>query len=187
MKMKSKIIVSSLIIAAILLLTAPRIVGLDNRIGPVLPTQAIVDALDRLYDAIVGLSESPQPPQKEGFCEYFEIPRDSDEALFTVPEGKKFVLRKIYIYHESRDYGSEYTDWVLTVDDSVLFNGTMSVNEAPYIESHIKYKEKYSFVHDFPDECVVIESGQTLKALNLDLSYAFSLHITVIGYFCGAN
>jgi len=99
-----------------------------------------------------------------GFCEFFEIAPNSSQTILTVPEGKRFILLKLY---PSIPFTN--CNWELTI------NGDL------FIDGYISY---YQQVHDFPDQCVVINSGETLGVKNFaqDMYYN-TLRITVIGYF----
>jgi hypothetical protein len=139
--------------------------------GPPAPTMT---SLEGIYAAVSTASSGIA--EREGFCQYFEVPKNSTVEILTVPAGKRFVLLKL---HFTGPYLSHYTTWHLTVDDSLFIAGI--INEV------VRTTEtSYSPVHDFPDRCVVVNAGQTLRAVNEwdaggpDIPYK----VHVIGYFC---
>jgi hypothetical protein len=121
--------------------------------------------LQQVYDAAsAGINE------REGFCQYFEVPEDSNQVLLTVPAGKRFVLLKLHARNGPTDI------WSLTVNDNLFIDGT--ITDDGYQTGSVS-GEIMKFTHDFPDRCVVVDAGQTLKAVN-DYS---TLEITIIGYY----
>ena len=126
--------------------------------------------LQEIYDAASGGIN-----EREGFCQYFETPGDSNEVILTVPEGQRFVLLKLYCLC---DIGE---DWSLTVDGSLLINGK-SIIEVGY-QTHNVDGIIYKFMHDFPDRCVVVNAGQTLEVVNSHPNPSFKSKTTIIGYY----
>ncbi|MHC4397235.1 MAG: hypothetical protein ACYS1A_16480 [Planctomycetota bacterium] len=114
--------------------------------------------------------------EREGYCKPFVVPPDSNETILTVPDGNNFVLLKLHASHETRAY--EF--WSLQVDGNPLLDDYFSV--VSYTSS-IGYQHQAT--HDFPDRCVVVKCGETLKAVNLNNSVP--LYITLIGYFYDAT
>ncbi|MHC4132477.1 MAG: hypothetical protein ACYSSP_10575 [Planctomycetota bacterium] len=120
--------------------------------------------------------------EREGYCKPFVVPADSNVTIFTVPDGNNFVLLKLHASHESKGY--EF-GWSLNVDGNPLFDDYFNT-----IGTHPKgdtglYQAIHQTMHDFPDRCVVVKCGETLKAVNLSGSHP--LTITIIGYFYDAT
>lgn len=103
------------------------------------------------------------------FCKSLTVSPDTNEVILTVPENEQFVLLKLY----ADCFVSQ--DWHLDTDNEVLLAGTISVREGM---SGYVYK---TYVHDFPDSCVVVPAGKTLTAVNANMDY--ELKLTLIGYF----
>lgn len=106
---------------------------------------------------------------KEGYCKFVTVSGESTETIVVVPNGKRFVLRKLYA-------PAHYTSWQLTVND-VLFMDD-SINVLRYNSGDVP-SWVYQGIHDFPDQCVVLNSGQTLKAEN---SHTSDAKMMFIGY-----
>ena len=93
-----------------------------------------------------------------------------NDSLFIVPEGRQFVIRRIYSAPEL----TLSLDWYLAADNNSILDGSINlVGTGP--TGHI-----YSFKHDFPDLCLTIDSLETLNAVN---NTDGPLGMTVIGYF----
>jgi hypothetical protein len=165
----------------LILLVIVGIFGLSRLVAePTGQPHSVLTALQGIQDALITLAE--QPPVMgvktageidpnattiEGYCGDLELVADSNQVVFTVPLGRQFVLRKLYVYHKT----SQVTHlWQLTADDAVLVPGSI----AAFGQG----------VHDFPDNCVIVNAGETLKAVN-DWSYVF--HATIIGYLRNAE
>jgi len=120
----------------------------------------------------VAIAGKPRPsPIKEGFCQYFHVPNDSNEVICIVPSGERFVLRKLYCTTRN-------TDWALNVDDNVLIDGHINDFAWEKETNLTNYHYHSRFVHNFPDGCVVVEQGQTLQAVT-----THAIDLTIIGYF----
>lgn len=157
----------------LVLLVATIFFGLANA-GPDAPPHSIIAALQGIQEALLALSE---PEQKndvdtEGYCEYFETVEGSNQIAFIVPLEREFVLRKLYIAHRA---GYLNTKWQLMVDDNIFVDGSIM-----YVGTG---GENISGVHNFPDGCLVINAGETLKIINKIFDEGFFLKTTIIGYF----
>ena len=102
--------------------------------------------------------------KREGYIQHYEVKPGAvgvpgTKDFFTVPEGKQFVLTKVFLYNQNI---------YLTVDDETLIHGA--------------YFSRYDegLTEDFADKCIEIKSGQTLKAVNIS---GGNLRVTVVGYF----
>jgi hypothetical protein len=122
--------------------------------------QEFLKALDKIVYAIEHLPDAAEH-QKRGFHKVLEVPPVSEALILIVPRGQKFTLRKLYVYAPS------YNNWQLETDYDVFLNGQISAMG--------------DLMHDFPDKCVNVHSGQTLKANNFCQNYP--LKLTVVGYF----
>jgi hypothetical protein len=104
------------------------------------------------------------------FCKSLTVAPEANEVLVTVQEDQQFILLKLYAD------GSANQNWHLDVDNQVLLAGTISIEKLT--DGHL-YK---TYVHDFPDSCVVVPAGKTLTAVNKNAA-GWKLTLTVIGYF----
>jgi hypothetical protein len=102
--------------------------------------------------------------KREGYIKHYQVTpgaykAPSTKKFFTVPEGKQFVLTKVFLYNQNV---------YLTVDDETFI--------------HVAYFSRYDegLTEDFADKCIEIKSGQTLKAVNIS---GGNLRVTVVGYF----
>ena len=108
---------------------------------------------------LVGIGE------REAYLQNFNVPGNSITTCFTVPTGKRFVLRKMG-YDEIGHWDNPY--WYLTVNDNVFL-------------TPVWFDREFLWVTDFPDRCVVVNAGETLKIVNRHLSY--TIEIALLGYF----
>ena len=107
--------------------------------------------------------DSWNPHITEGFCRCFIVDSEESETLLVVPEGKSLVLLKCYAYVE---FGEGSAPWKLTVDDKFFIDGWFG----------------WLIMEDgFPDGCVVINAGETLKVVRG--SAGDLMRITLVGYF----
>jgi hypothetical protein len=125
--------------------------------GP--PGPAMV-TLTQIYEAVNG-----GVAQRQGFCRSIDVTGTATQAILTVPAGQEFVLLKLYA---SDLFGGS---WQLTSDSELLLDGDIT---------NKSYADRFGYIHDFPDRCVVVGEGKTLNAVGL-LSDN-TLHMTVIGY-----
>lgn len=139
--------------------------GLENN-GPPSP---VGRPFDRIHDAITS-----QNAEREGYCRTFVVPADSNQVIFTVPDGKRFVLLKLYYT------GSwQQMDWNLTVDDSLFINGGIVEFNANIVDVHLVWGFPIAGERDFPSRCAVVYAGETLSAS----SGSGTAKLTIIGYF----
>ncbi len=108
------------------------------------------------------------------FCKSLTLEPEVDEVIVAVPENERFVLLKLYADCDiSRN-------WHLDIDEQVLLAGTISFQVQT---GNFFYK---TYVHDFPDSCVVVPAGKTLTAVN-ENAMGCKFNLTVIGYLEQAN
>jgi hypothetical protein len=124
---------------------------------PNAPPAPTMRTLDEIYEAVNASASAVL--QREGYLKYVSVPPDSNETFFTVPDGKRFVMLKLFM---RQNVGT------LTVDDQVLIE-------------HWYLADNYGITDaDLPDGCVVVNAGETLKAENTGQQGAT---ITIVGYF----
>jgi hypothetical protein len=116
--------------------------------------------LTQIYEAVNG-----GVAQRQGFCRSLDVAGITTQTLVTVPAGKELVLMKLY----ASDTGGG--SWQLTSDSDLLLDGHIT---------NKSYTDRFGYIHDFPDRCVVVDAGKTLKAVGL--MDGNTVHLTVIGY-----
>ena len=141
--------------------------GLENN-GP---TSQMGRPFDRIHDAITS-----QNAEREGYCRTFVLPADSNQVIFTVPDGKRFVLLKLYTTGSagsSSSYG-----WNLTVDDGLFLYGSIADFDFEAIRETIVWGPlPVNASRDFPSRCAVVYAGETLTVAGS------GGEVTIIGYF----
>jgi len=140
--------------------------GLENN-GPPSPMGR---PFDRIHDAITS-----QNAEREGYCRSFVVPADSNQVIFTVPDGKRFVLLKLYYTG-----GVLQMDWNLTVDDSLFIDGGIVDFNGEIVNYHLIWGFPLAGKRDFPSQCAVVYAGETLSAVE---SAGSGAKLTIIGYF----
>ena len=139
--------------------------------GSLEPTAApapTMKTLQEVYDAAsAGINE------REGFCQYFETPADSNQVMLTVPTGKRFVILKLHTTGYSLH---SPTKWRVTVNNETLINGKIVYG------GHHGGGVTQNNTHDFPDRCVTVNEGDTLKFVN-DEEVGCTIYTTIIGYY----
>lgn len=137
-------------------------------------------------------------PQRDGYSRSFVV--DANSVLFTVPEGRRYVVTRLYIrtidnqspfwWEEVGPYINERETsfWTLTIDGE-LFLDEVSI-ALPYLYNNSNNGTSIvlndgNFQSDFPDDHVVINGGQTLGITKHEAIDKVCL--TLIGYFCDAR
>lgn len=164
-------------LAAMLLLGGMLVYALTATGGslePNAPPEPTMKTLQEIYDAVV--SQGSGVSQREGDCRSIAVSGNSTETLFTVEAGKRFVLLKLYAHHTDSLVYSR--DWRLTVNDIELIHGRI-VRGGGELVLGSGWEYIYKLEQDFPDRCVVVNAGETLKVVNL---HAGTLYMTLIGY-----
>lgn len=137
------------------------------------PGHSMMSALVGIQDAIMALDDEPEEAEKEWLHEHYKVESVHNDALFIVPAGRQFVVRKLYTAPDS----AHQIDWYLAADDTSILDG--SINK--YGFEHGTYSTIYKYEHDFPDGCLTIDANETLNAVN---NYPQGgLNIIVVGYF----
>jgi hypothetical protein len=124
------------------------------------PPGSSMVTLTQIYEAVNG-----GVAQRQGFCRSLDVEGITTQTLVTVPAGQEFVLLKLY----ASDAGGGA--WRLTANSDLLLDG------------HITNKslaDRFGYIHDFPDRCVVVAGGKTLRIAGLLSSN--TVHMTLIGY-----
>lgn len=129
-------------------------------------------------------------PHRDGFSRSFVV--DANSVLFTVPEGRCYVLVRLYArvfdneppnwWDVTDSYERDFSFWTLTID------GTMFLDERSVAHPYVYMNVNTSFTidgllkEDFPEKTVVIRGGQTLGVTKHEVTDQVA--ITLIGYFC---
>ncbi len=128
---------------------------------PSAPPDSTMKTLDQVYNAATS-----SVSEREGYCTTVIESGGSPTDILTVPSGKRFVLLRLYVKNladPAHDDG-----WQLKVDTSLFIDGVI-----------VDITEERQF--DFPDRCVAVNSGKTLKLYTKDDDY--DILMTVIGYY----
>jgi len=100
--------------------------------------------------------------EREGYCKLLNVPISESQDIFTVPEGKCFVLLQLI------DRKDCCNDFKLQVDgNDIILGRNLFFNHSGGVK----------LSHDFPDRCVTVKSGETLKVVG------FAYEVVIIGYF----
>ncbi len=157
-KAKATVVVVLLALAGLAVIFLPAYAGSLEPSGAPGPT---MKTMDQVYDAATS-----SVSEREGYCTTVKEDGGSPTNILTVPGGKRFVLLRIYV----QDLAEPPNDdgWELLVDSRLLIDGAI-VNIAGDKQ------------FDFPDRCVAVEAGETLKLDTKDDDY--EVLMTVIGYY----
>jgi hypothetical protein len=158
---RTKIAAGVLALAGLLSLLTLSTAG---NLEPNAPPGPTMKTLDEIYDAVIGVS------QREGYMGHFGLPADSNVVCFIMPAGKQFVLLNLtFRYDDSVSRRKAY----LTVNGNFLTG-------YPYLRSYTDPANMIQSYADFPDRCVVVNAGETLKVVNDESS---ALKVMIVGYF----
>jgi len=158
-KAKTTVVVGLLALAGLVVFS---LTAGGGNLEPSAPPGPTMKTLDEVYNAATShISE------REGYCKTHIVAVDSNETIFTVPTGKQFVLLSL-----SSGYDSV---WHLTVNDNLFIDAS--------IARQAMVEPVYVWWRDFPDRCVVVNAGETLKAWNESGGLGNVLYMTFIGYF----
>ncbi len=161
---RTKVVVSVLALAVLL---AFSLLATGGNLEPSAPPGPTMKSLDEVYNAVTSGMFN-----REGYCQYFTVTGGSaGTQILTVPAGRRFVLRKLYVQHSNDGYNDH---WHLTA-------GGTSV-EGRWLRPE-STSSGAQFMHDFPDGCVVVNAGETLTAYKETPYYDCTMNILVIGYF----
>jgi hypothetical protein len=165
-----------LAIAVLCVLLFSAFSNMISRAGDPIPPEPpgpTMHTLEEIYDA--SISDSSGVSQREGFHKFITLAEDSVEELLTVEPGKRLVLLKLYAPLQTADA----YQWRLTVNDIEFIDGTITKYGGEY--SSGGWTNTYKYEHNFPDRCVVVDAGETLKVVNYHPTNA--LWMTLIGYY----
>jgi hypothetical protein len=173
----AKRIINTNLVAALFVVIAVLGYGLIGKAGtePDAPPGDTMKTLQEVYDAVG--AEGCGVSQREGYCKALTLGASSNHTFFTVESGKRFVLLKVHASFETTVIGR---NWQLTVNDIELINGEINRSGGELV-SGSGWEYFYKYEHDFPDRCVVLDAGETLKVLNNVVNDP--LNFTLIGYF----
>jgi hypothetical protein len=162
MKEKDSRIIAAILASAGLLVFC--LYALAGNLEPNAPPGPTMHTQDEIYHAVETASSGIS--QREDYCQYIQFDTASHNIL-TVPTGKRFVVLRLYAQMTDDPHA-----WKLTVNGDTLIDGKVSWDS--------------TFVHDFPDRCVVVEEGETLVGTNTN-PYGHPLNLHLIGYFYDAQ
>jgi hypothetical protein len=155
---RTKVVAGILVLAGLLGIWTLATAG---NLEPNAPPAPTMKTLNEIYDAVTSIS------QREGYIGHFDVPADSNMPCLPndgiVPTGKQFVLLKLVLHH---------SDMKLTKNGSFLTGASYTVN---YTEG----TTGKTFM-DFPDRCVVVNEGESLRIVNPSGSPRKAM---IVGYF----
>ncbi|MHC4782727.1 MAG: hypothetical protein ACYSOL_07565 [Planctomycetota bacterium] len=133
--------------------------------------------------------QSPEN-EREGYSRSFVV--DANSVLFTVPEGRCYVLTRLYarmVDNESPNWWDidEYYDrslsfWTLTIDGEMFLDEFSIAHPYIYMSPNTSMTIHGLLKEDFPEKCIVVNSGQTLGITKHDA--VDKVGLTLVGYFC---
>lgn len=130
--------------------------------GPTMKT------LNEIYDAVIAGSSGVS--ERQGYWQDVNVGALSSYNFFTVPTGKQFVLLKVTM----RGNATQPNSFNAYLTDG---NFSMSSRGMRYYAD----KDYFGFCYeDFPDRCVVVNAGNTLRIINKD---SFLEKVKIVGYF----
>jgi hypothetical protein len=157
-KRGAKIVASVLVLAGFFALA---LIAGAGSLEPGAPPGPTMKTMDQLYGAATsGVLE------REGYCTTVTEAGGVPTNILTVPAGKRFVLLRIYVQDLEEPPNDD--GWQLLADSRLLIDGAI-VNIAADKQ------------FNFPDRCVAVEAGETLKLDTKDDAY--EVLMTVIGYY----
>ena len=126
-----------------------------------------------------GIPWQDKGEQREGYSRSFVV--DGNSILLEVPEGKCYVLLRLYAryvdyeppHFDNWGEGEDDSAWSLTIDGELFFN--------EFILDDTTANTCCIVREDFPDKCVVVSGGETLwiiKHENVE-----QVQMSLIGYF----
>ena len=131
---------------------------------------------------------------RDGYSRSFVV--DANSVLFTVPEGRRYVLVRMYArvsdnepphvweFDGGYSYYRDMSYWTLTIDGQMFLDEVCIAHPYVYQGNATMTTIDGLMKEDFPDGHVVINGGQTLgitKHVAID-----KVSLTLIGYFCDA-
>ncbi len=160
----------NIVLIGVFLLIVWAVVAVGSN-GRVSPLASVASALNDISRAIrASEPNEPQVEEKEWYHGHFEINPSQNDAIFVVPVGRQFVLRRLYAMPNWK----LSTNWYLAADDTSILDGSVNLTGTG------PGGHTYKFQHDFPDNCLTVDANETFNTVNNDSS---SLEVTVIGYF----
>jgi len=164
--MKQKKVNTNLVLAIMLLagLLGYALLVQAGNLEPSAPPGPTMKTPNEIHEAIA--SVSPSISQREGYCKYISMPGNTTTTILTVPAGRRFVLRKLWVYYAELAWTIQGGP-NLYIDASIFYINSGSASER-------------SLMWDFPDGCAVVEGPNDLT-FNSSLGADIKTHI--VGYF----
>jgi hypothetical protein len=166
---RTKIAAGVLALAGLLSLLTLSTAG---NLEPNAPPGPTMKTLDEIYDAVIAGSSGVS--ERQGYWKDVNVGALSSYDFFTVQTGKQFVLLKVTM----RGNATQPNNFNAYLTDGNDGNFSMSSRGMRY------YEDPYSFFgfcyEDFPDRCVVVNAGSTLRIINND---SFWTKVKIVGYF----
>jgi len=151
------------LIAGIIIMCILTIFSNAGDLNPSAPPGPTMKTLDEIYDAVNSISS--EVTEREGFCQWFSIGGLETVDLVQVPEGKCFVLLKVFLWADG-----SLSEWELKNNDTSIIHGPTVCEELPTLKTML----------EFPDTCVKIGPGDVLRIWR---RVNISMKIQVLGYF----
>jgi hypothetical protein len=165
-KRETRIFVGLLVFAGFFALA---LLARAGSLEPNAPPGPTMKTLDQIYAAVAASGSSVSG--REGYCATVENRGGAYPAtnVLTVPTGKRFVLLRIYVKNKQ----------------DPLYDNAWEVyaNSRLLLEGRIVDSAEGKLVFDFPDCCVAVESGETLKLDNTHTDNSNYVQMTIMGYY----
>ncbi len=162
---RTKIVVGVLALAGLLSLLTFSTAG---NLEPNAPPAPTMKTLNEIYNAVIAGSSGVS--ERQGYWQDVNVPGFNSSDILTVPTGKQFVLLKVTM----RGNATKPNTFSISLTD-----GSFSMNSL-YMRYYGDATNNGFCYEDFPDGCVVVNAGSTLRAINND---SFFERVKIVGYY----